>query len=98
MKPPYFDGFQDPIIAIRLLSDVEGCCFTCSCPANQNVRCALNLLRSGVKEWWRLATSSFSSKKRATVSWEQFSEMFYSRYVLLVERERLAQESLDLRQ
>ena len=30
--------------------------------------------------------------------WEQFSEMFRSRYVHLVERERLTQEYLDLRQ
>ena len=32
------------------------------------------------------------------MSWEQFSEMFRSRYVPLVEHERLAQEYLDLRQ
>ena len=32
------------------------------------------------------------------MSWEQFSEMFYSRYVPLVECERLAYGYLDLRQ
>ena len=32
------------------------------------------------------------------MTWEQFFEMFHSRYVPLVERERLAQEYLDLRQ
>ena len=34
-KPPTFDGVQDPIVAMRWLSDVEGCFFTCSCPADQ---------------------------------------------------------------
>ena len=28
-KPPTFDGVQDPIVAMRWLSDVEGCFFTC---------------------------------------------------------------------
>ena len=32
-KPPTFDGVQDPIVAMRWLSDVEGCFFTCLCPA-----------------------------------------------------------------
>ena len=46
-KPPTFDGVQDPTVAMRWLSDVEGCFFTCSCPVDQRVRCALNLLRLG---------------------------------------------------
>ncbi|XP_023766423.1 uncharacterized protein LOC111914944 [Lactuca sativa] len=97
-KPPTFDGFQDPIIAMRWLSNVDGCFFTCSCPADQKVKCTLNLLRSRAKDWWRLATSSYSTEQRVVVTWEQFYEMFRSRYVSLVERERLAQEYLDLRQ
>ena len=32
-KPPKFDKVEDPILAIRWLSNVEGCLFTCSCPA-----------------------------------------------------------------
>ena len=55
-KPPNFIGVQDLIVAMRWLSDVEGCFFTCSCAADQKVRCALNLLRSRVKDWWRLVT------------------------------------------
>ena len=30
MKPPNFDGIQDSIIAMRWLSDIKGCFFTCS--------------------------------------------------------------------
>ena len=33
-KPSNFNEFQDPIIAMRWLSDVEGYFFTCSCPAH----------------------------------------------------------------
>ena len=33
-KPPTFDGVQDPIVAMRWLSDVEGCFFTYSCPTD----------------------------------------------------------------
>ena len=97
-KPPTFDGVQDPIVAMRWLSDVEGCFFTCSCPADQRVRCALNLLRLGAKDWWRLTTGSYSDAQRAAISWDRFREMFSTRYVPQVERERLAQEFLELKQ
>ena len=98
MKPPTFDGTQDTIRAIRWLSDVEGCFFTCSCPADQKVRCAQNLLRLGAKDWWRLTTGSYSDDQRAAITWEQFRDMFRTRYVPRVEQERLAQEFLTWRQ
>ena len=50
-KPPDFDGFKDPIVAMRWLSDVKGCFFTCSCPKDQKVRCILNLICLGAKDW-----------------------------------------------
>ena len=67
-KPPTFDGVQDPIIAMRWLSDMEECFFTCSCSAGQRVRCALNLLRLGARDWWRLTTGSYSDAQQAAVS------------------------------
>ena len=83
---------------MRWLSDVEGCFFTCSCPADHRVRCALNLLRLGVKDWWRLTTGSYFDAQRAAVSGDQFREMFSTRYVPRDERERLAREFLELKQ
>ena len=59
-KPPTFDGTQDAIWAMRWLSDVEGCFFKCSCPADQKVRCAFNLLRLGAKDMWRLTTGLYT--------------------------------------
>ena len=41
---------------------------------------------------------SYSDAQRAAVSWDQFREMFNTRYVSRVERERLAQEFLELKQ
>ena len=41
---------------------------------------------------------SYSDAQRAAVSWDQFREMFSTRYVLRVERERLAHEFLELKQ
>lgn len=93
-----FDGVLDPIFVIRWLSDVEGCLFTCSCLSDQKVKCALNLLQSMVKDWWRLVTRSYTPKQCAVITWEQFLDMFHMRYVPLGERTRLAQEYLDLRQ
>ena len=89
-KPPAFDGTLDAIRDLRWLSDVEVCFFTCSCPTDQKVRCTLNLLRSGVKDRWRLMTGSYSDEQRAAVTWEKFRDMFRSRYIPRVEREQLA--------
>ena len=44
-KPPDFDRFKEPNVAMSWLFDVEGCFFTSSCPNNQKVKFALNLLR-----------------------------------------------------
>ena len=41
-KPPEFDGTQDPIAAMRWISDIEGCFFTCSSPEHLRVRFTLN--------------------------------------------------------
>ena len=80
-KPPTFDGIQDPIIAMRWLSDIKRCFFTCSYPTDQKVRCALNMLRYEAKDWWRLMTGSYSDERRPAISWDQFREMFRSHYI-----------------
>ena len=67
-KPPTFDGTQDLIKAMRWISNVEGCFLTCSCPTNQKVRCALNLLRSWAKDWWRLTIGSYTDDQRVAVT------------------------------
>lgn len=46
----------------------------------------------GAKDWWRLVTIAYSPTEKALVTWEQFTEMFCIKCVLLAERERLAQE------
>lgn len=98
MTPPEFDGFKDPIIAMRWISDVEGCLFTCLCPENMKFKYALNLLGLGMKDWWKMVTSSYSPKKIAVVTWEECIDIFRTQYVLLVERDMLAQEYLSLKQ
>ncbi|XP_052626743.1 uncharacterized protein LOC128133384 [Lactuca sativa] len=97
MNPLTFDGTQDPIKAMSWLADMEGCFFTCLCPTDQKDRCALNLLRSGAKDWWRLMIGSYSDEHRAVVTWDQFWDIFHARYIPRVEREWLAQEFLELR-
>ena len=83
---------------MRWLSDMEGCFSTSLCPADQRVGCALNLLRLGAKDWWRLTTRSFSDAQRVAVSWDQFRGMFSTRYVPRDEKEKLARKFLELNQ
>ena len=83
---------------MRWLYDVDDYFFTCSCPGDKNIKCALNLIRLGSKDWLRLVTSSYAPEQRVAVTWERFSEMCRTRYDPLVERERLTQEYMDLMQ
>ena len=70
MKPPTFDRTQDPIRSMRWLSGMEGCFFMCSCPTDNKVRCSINLLRFGAKDWCRLMTRSYTDDQRVAVTWE----------------------------
>lgn len=45
-----------------------------------------------------LATSAYSHEEKVAFTWEHFSKMFCTDSMSLVERERLAQEYLSLRQ
>ncbi|XP_042757760.2 uncharacterized protein LOC122197614 isoform X2 [Lactuca sativa] len=83
---------------MRWISDIEGCFYTCSCPEHLRVRFALNQLRLGAKDWWKFVTTHYSSEELAAMTWERFTAMFRDEYVPPVERERLAQEFLTLKQ
>lgn len=82
---------------MRLIFDVKGCFFTCSCPEDWKVKYGQNLLRLGTNDWWNLVTVSYTPKQRAIVTLDQFLDMSRMRYVPLVERKKLAQEYLFLR-
>lgn len=75
-KPPEFDGTQDPIAAMRWISDIEGCFFTCSSPEHLRVRFVLNQLRLGAKDWWKFVMVHYSPAELAAVTWERFTAMF----------------------
>ena len=66
MKPPDFDGTQDPIAAMRWIADIDGCFYTCSCTEHLRVRFALIQLRLGVKDWWKFVTAHFMPAKMST--------------------------------
>ena len=83
---------------MRWISDIDGCFYTCSCPEHLRVWFALNQLLLGAKDWWKFVTVHFSPAELTVVTWERFTAMFCDEYVPLVERERLAQEFLTLKQ
>lgn len=85
-------------MVIKWILDVEGCFLTCSYLEDWKVRCPQNLLFLGAMDWWILVIGPYTPEQRTASRWEQFSDMFRTRYVPLVERDRLAQEYLDLRQ
>lgn len=96
-KPPDFDGFMEPIVFMRWISDVEGCFYTCTYPANLKFIYAQNPLCLGEKGWCNFVTKNYSPVERNTVTWEQYVEKFREEYVVLVERDQPAQEHLALK-
>ena len=80
-KPPEFDGTQDLIAAMRWISDIDGCFYTCSCPEHLRVQIALNQLRLGAKDWWKFVTADFTPAELTAVTWERFTIMFREEYV-----------------
>ena len=85
-KPPEFDGTLDPIAAMRWISDIEGCFYTCSCPEHLRVRFALNQLCLGAQDWWKFLMAHFTLAEHTSVTWERFTAMFIYEYVPPVER------------
>lgn len=96
-NPLEFNGVKYPIISMRWIYDVEGCFFTWSCLEDLKVKFTLNLLHLGAKNWWKLVTGAFYHVENTIVTWEKLTKMFCTDYVLLAERERLAQEYLSLK-
>lgn len=72
--------------------------YTCLCPEDYKAKFTLNLLRLGVKDWWKLVTGAYSHADKVAVTWEQFTNLLHVEYVPLVEREWLTQEYLSLKQ
>ena len=81
MKLPEFDGTQDLIVAMRWVSDIEGCFYICSCPEHLTFRFALNQIRLGAKEWWKFVAANFTLQETSEVTWERFTTMFREEYV-----------------
>lgn len=70
MKPPEFDGIKDLIVSMRWIYDMEGCFLACSYPEEWKLKCALNLLCLGTKDWWKLVTSSCTLDHMNAITWE----------------------------
>ena len=77
---------------------MEGFFFTCLCTKDQKVRCALDLLHLWAKDRWKLVVGAYSLAEKVAVTWDQFLEVFHIEYVPPVEREKLAQEYMSLKQ
>lgn len=39
---------------------MDGCFYTCSCPEDQKVKLALDLIHCGEKDWLKFVTNTFS--------------------------------------
>ncbi|KAJ9560611.1 hypothetical protein OSB04_005771 [Centaurea solstitialis] len=97
-QPPQFNGQKDPVASSRWISEVEGAFLTSSCSEEVKVRYASNLLRKAAKDWWNLINRTRTLEQIATMTWEQFKELFKEQYVPQVEVERLTGEFLAMKQ
>ncbi|KAJ9539526.1 hypothetical protein OSB04_032259 [Centaurea solstitialis] len=91
-------GEKDPIISSRWISEVEGAFLTSFCSAEVKVRFASNLLRGPTKDWWNVITRSRTLEQIGAMEWEEFVELFRTKFVPQIEVERLNSEFLSMTQ
>ena len=58
----------------------------------------LNLLLLGANDWWKFVTTDYTLAEHFAVTRDGFTEMFRDKFVPVVERNKLTQEFLSLKQ
>lgn len=92
------NGGMNWIVDIRWIIDVKSAITMSFSPHELNVNFALNHLTQGVEDWWVMVCKTLSPYERYVMTWDKFTNMLKVEYVLLLEREHLAQEYLSLKQ
>ena len=58
----------------------------------------MNLLRLGAKDWWKLVTGAHTTAEKVVVTWVKFMDMLCIEDFPLVERGKLVNEYILLKQ
>ncbi|XP_075497619.1 uncharacterized protein LOC142554583 [Primulina tabacum] len=94
LNPKEFGGTTDPFLAEGWIQSLELHFQYLDMRDNDRVRCAAYMLRDNASLWWEGATHGVNL---ATLTWEQFKEMFYDKYFPANVRGFLTREFMSLR-
>ncbi|XP_073300262.1 uncharacterized protein [Primulina huaijiensis] len=90
-----FGGTTDPFLAERWIRSLELHFQYLDMGDGDRVRCATYMLRDDAPFWWEGAAHGLNL---ATLMWDMFKEVFYSKYFPADVRGRLTREFMSLRQ
>ena len=93
MKPPTFDGINDPLVAESWVKSMEKMFRVLPCMDEQKVAFATFTFLGEAYEWWLLTL-----EKKPNMTWQRFLEVFNEKYFPNSLREQKAAEFLTLEQ
>lgn len=96
--PQTFNGsLEDPISTKLWLSSVETIFRFMRCPDDQKVQCAVFLLRERAAIWWQSVERMLGGNVNQ-ITWDQFKESFYAKFLPSSLRDAKRQEFINLKQ
>ena len=95
LKPPVFLGGVDPKIAENWLRTLERMFIHGRIPEIEKVTCAAFMLRDDASYWW---DSMVSVHDAATMTWDQFRELFEAKYFTAAAHAAKKKEFINLKQ
>ncbi|KAF7141664.1 hypothetical protein RHSIM_Rhsim06G0042800 [Rhododendron simsii] len=93
LKPPTFDGKQDPLVAQSWTLEMEKIFEVMECSEEEKVKLAAFMFTDEAYRWWLTIKESEPNMK-----WDRFKEVFNSMYFPPSVKEQMIAEFLDLRQ
>lgn len=76
--PPTFDGSTDPLKAEQWLDMLSSILMFMGIEGNDRVACAVHTFRDDARIWWGVVTQI---RDEETMTWEEFREVFYEKYL-----------------
>ncbi|XP_073019365.1 uncharacterized protein [Primulina eburnea] len=95
MKPPEFDGSNDPMVALEWVKAVEAIYDYLQFEDKDRVSCAIFLLIKMARTWWDATKISVNV---SALKWQEFKDLFYDKYFPRDVRSQKVKEFLELKQ
>ncbi|PKA46299.1 hypothetical protein AXF42_Ash021726 [Apostasia shenzhenica] len=97
MRPPRFEGIINPTVAEHWMCKVEKIFKSIHCPENRKASLAASILDVTVDGWWiNYQQVRLGERVIEVISWEEFLQVFQSKYVPPSAKDKMISKLLRL--